>query len=205
MKRVVILTIAVLALVLSSCSGLRIEKRHYSGGFYVETGSKNKNYNKAEVLQEQPSVNNASAVNDADTRTPEMNAPRTETAPANTPVFSGKENIDVQKAPEVAEKTSEYTEGAATPVSQEQQNHKSATQEEQKPAPASDVPLWVYVVLALLLPPLAVYLKQGLTNIFWLDLILFILGYGLFRFSYFLWGASLAAVVIALLVVFDVM
>jgi uncharacterized membrane protein YqaE (UPF0057 family) len=56
------------------------------------------------------------------------------------------------------------------------------------------------VILALLLPPLAVYLHQGETNSkFWITLLLFVLGLaGVFLFSFFL---IFAAVVYALIVI----
>jgi uncharacterized membrane protein YqaE (UPF0057 family) len=56
------------------------------------------------------------------------------------------------------------------------------------------------VILAILLPPLAVYLHEGvINNKFWITLLLFILGIaGVFLFS---WLALLAAIIYALIVV----
>ena len=56
------------------------------------------------------------------------------------------------------------------------------------------------VILALLLPPLAVYLHEGeVNNKFWITLLLFVLGVaGVFLFS---WLALLAAIIYALIVV----
>ena len=68
---------------------------------------------------------------------------------------------------------------------------------------AIDAPLWVYIVLAILIGPLAIYLYEGITNRFWIDTILYGLGIGLFA-SFRLAGlAALAASILALLVVLD--
>lgn len=61
----------------------------------------------------------------------------------------------------------------------------------------SDVELILLVILAILLPPLAVLLKEGELNVkFWISLILSLL-------VFFLWPLWLIAVAYALLVVFD--
>jgi uncharacterized membrane protein YqaE (UPF0057 family) len=63
-----------------------------------------------------------------------------------------------------------------------------------------DVDTLLLVILAILLPPLAVYLHQGETNQkFWITTLLFVLGIiGVFLISWLLW---LAAVVYALIVI----
>lgn len=62
-----------------------------------------------------------------------------------------------------------------------------------------DVELLLLVILAILLPPLAVFLKEGELNVkFWISLILSLL-------VFLLWPLWLIAVAYALLVVFDVM
>ncbi len=68
----------------------------------------------------------------------------------------------------------------------------------------SDVNLLLLVILALLLPPLAVFLYFGEPNIhFWINLILWIVGGGLILGGGFLYGIGFA-VIHALLVVFGV-
>src|SRR5690606_39751123 len=62
-----------------------------------------------------------------------------------------------------------------------------------------DVELILLVILAILLPPLAVLLKEGELNVkFWISLILSLL-------VFFLWPLWLIAVAYALLVVFDLL
>ena len=68
----------------------------------------------------------------------------------------------------------------------------------------SDLMFILCIVLAFLIPPLAVYLTEGVTTRFWLNLVLFILGWGVGW--YFFGGGiaflcSLLAVVHALLIV----
>jgi uncharacterized membrane protein YqaE (UPF0057 family) len=61
-----------------------------------------------------------------------------------------------------------------------------------------DVTLLLLVILAILLPPLAVFLKEGELNVkFWISLVLTLL-------VFLLWPLWLIAVAYALLVVFDV-
>lgn len=64
--------------------------------------------------------------------------------------------------------------------------------------------LILMVICAIILPPLAVGIHRGIVGIFWLDLVLFLIAIGgLFWFP-LIGLAGLAAVIIALLVVFDV-
>lgn len=72
-------------------------------------------------------------------------------------------------------------------------------------SPASDVATILLVILAILIPPLAVFLFEGVTSRFWIDLILAILGWGAFGlFGGFLWLCGLIAVIYALLIVLNV-
>ncbi|HYC40770.1 MAG TPA: YqaE/Pmp3 family membrane protein [Chitinophagaceae bacterium] len=74
-----------------------------------------------------------------------------------------------------------------------------AYKEARKAGKATDTNTVLLVILAILLPPLAVYLHQGATSKFWITLLLFLLGLvGAFYLSHWL---ILAAIVYALLVV----
>jgi len=76
-----------------------------------------------------------------------------------------------------------------------------------KKAVDSDVMLVILVILAIVLPPLAVFLYEGVTNRFWIDLIVALIGWGL---AGWLFGGTLAAIgglfaiVYALLIVLEV-
>jgi uncharacterized membrane protein YqaE (UPF0057 family) len=204
MKKLLFPFICILAFTITSCSGLRIEKRHYNGGFYVETGTKTKS--KAErietesvaIKQNAPESNSTLPVTESIENPPVASADNSATSEESGKTNVAKVIIDKIKSTSPAAKTE-------TNISTAEENKVVTTEAENSSAPAADVPLWVYVLLALFIPPLAVYLKQGVTNMFWIDLVLFILGYGLLSFSFYLWGAALAAVVIAFLVIFDVL
>jgi uncharacterized membrane protein YqaE (UPF0057 family) len=69
-----------------------------------------------------------------------------------------------------------------------------------------DVLFIVLIILAFLIPPLAVFIYEGTTNRFWIDLVLAILGFGI---GFWLlgglgWLCGIAAVVYALLIVLEV-
>ena len=75
-----------------------------------------------------------------------------------------------------------------------------------KKAADDTVMLVLLVILAFIIPPLAVFIYEGATNRFWIDLILAILGFGV---GFWLlggigWLAGLAAVIYALLIVLAV-
>lgn len=62
------------------------------------------------------------------------------------------------------------------------------------------------VILAIIIPPLAVILFEGATNRFWIDLILALLGWGLLAWLLpgIFWLGGLAAIIYALLIVLSV-
>jgi uncharacterized membrane protein YqaE (UPF0057 family) len=65
-----------------------------------------------------------------------------------------------------------------------------------------DVMFILALILAFLIPPLAVYLIDGVSNRFWLNLILFLLGWGAFGWlGGIFWLCGLIAIVHALLIV----
>lgn len=68
-----------------------------------------------------------------------------------------------------------------------------------------DLPLWLFIVLAIILPPLSVGLYEGVTGRFWLNLVLFVIGYGLVGIlGNLALIASILAIIHALLIVLDV-
>jgi uncharacterized membrane protein YqaE (UPF0057 family) len=63
----------------------------------------------------------------------------------------------------------------------------------------------VLVILALLIPPLAVFLFEGATKRFWIDLILAIIGIGIgFGILHIAFLCALIAVIYALLIVLEI-
>jgi uncharacterized membrane protein YqaE (UPF0057 family) len=69
----------------------------------------------------------------------------------------------------------------------------------------SNLPLWAMVLIAIIISPLAVGLYEDATSRFWLNLVLFSIGYlGLGLISPLVWLIALCAIVHALLIVLDV-
>lgn len=88
----------------------------------------------------------------------------------------------------------------------EEQTHKKEVVNQDKSRSSSgDLEIILLVLLAFILPPLAVYLVQDTSTMFVVDLILFLIGWSSFWFFSLGGLAALAAVVIALLVVFGVL
>lgn len=202
MKKFILPALCFLVFALTSCNNFRIVKRHYTGGFYVETGA--------------GKTSHESNHSSGPTTTTELNTNVVidDKQPASQTVIQNHEQERLSPAEALVQQpepssTTEDKRNASDVNEERITSEANATSKKVKsvstPTPAGDVPLWVYVLLAIFIPPLAVFLKAGVSNIFWIDLILFILGYGLFRFSFYLWGAALAAVVIAFLVIFDVL
>lgn len=181
---------------LSSCSqfgNLDIQKRHYNKGFYVHRSEKHD-----AVSAEEKTMTAAVA----ETAT-EIQQPVAVGENVAAPVAQPSRTVAVQQ------QAAEESNLAVRPAVEKPATHANAAKvvpvktktpasivlhDRQAPAgPASgDVDLLILVILALLLPPLAVFLKEGdLTINFWIDLLLCLL--------FFLPG-----VIFALLVVFDV-
>lgn len=70
----------------------------------------------------------------------------------------------------------------------------------------SDVMLILCIILAFLIPPLAVYLTEGVTGRFWLNLVLFLLGWGIGGYlGGIFWLCVIIAIIHALLIVLGAM
>lgn len=68
---------------------------------------------------------------------------------------------------------------------------------------ASDIAIILLVIIAIFIPPLAVFLYEGATSRFWIDLILAIIGWsvGWYLLGALAWLAGLLAVIYAILIV----
>jgi uncharacterized membrane protein YqaE (UPF0057 family) len=207
MKTTVILFLATLLFATSCSNKFSLVKRKYNKGFYVSVNKKStapqqthRNEAKQKITEETVAVEVVPAKSNVTTYVP---VDKVSTAPvaANNKTARSSESKKEQK---------ENTNVTAAATDQITFNSKN----EIKPVPAatksnasdSEVHLVLLVILAILLPPLAVYLKhKTIDTWFWITLILTLLGYGLI-FGAQGWGGAfaLAAVVIALLYVFDV-
>jgi len=210
MKKIIAI-MAIIGIVFSSCNGkYMIAKRKYNKGFYVSKSgnssakpavahSKTTKVIAAEekieavVVNAQP-ISKESSVESANLIMPVKDLAKSSENDKNTP-----SQTKVQ-APVVASNYSNYT---PQPIKFKNVTLEKSDVKSEKKGGSSDAKFILCVILAIFIPPLGMYLWDKKTD-FWfiLDLILFIL-----LFSWFFWGSlglvGLAAVVIALLRVFE--
>lgn len=218
MKSIRIITFMTLAVILfSSCGSLSISQKRYSRGLNIswfgnraDKGADNKTTAKesrkgtnARIADkaENSGSGNGSGENAVSDDLPEL--PEAETPVAALPEVSKSEPAAKTEKKAVARKKS-------TPFKELRKNIKSLSHlkpdagKNNNTADAtndSDVNLILLVILALLIPPLAVYLYFGELNVhFWINLILCLVGGGV-GVAVGYWGL---AVIHALLVVFGV-
>jgi uncharacterized membrane protein YqaE (UPF0057 family) len=206
MKTNVILFLATLLFATSCSNKFSLVKRKYNKGFYVSVNKKaatpkpvERNDAKQNITEEKVAVEVVPAKNNTSKDVPVTNV--------KPDAVASHKAATKTAAPKPDQKTTVVTAAANDQVSLE-------STKAVKPVPAasksqasdSEVHLVLLVILAILIPPLAVYLKHKTIDMwFWITLILTLLAYGLLFGAYGFGGLfGLAAVVIALLYVFDV-
>lgn len=220
MKKLFVVNIAiVLALLMNSCassndvvSNRLISKRKYTKGLFVKKNLRLKS-DGVEDAQNYAMTENTSS--DQETL-PQLNIkkaePMTDDVLANNVApIDNSENwngIQIEENPlAIKPKTKEASQQGAVKHSVKS-DFKKAFKQELKAKKAVDtgdpLMLVILILLALFLPPVAIAIYRGIDNIFWLDLILFVVGIGGFWFLPIAGLAALAAVIIAFLVIFDV-
>ncbi len=205
MKKIGFLFALAFAIVFSSCKmagDLQIEKRHYGKGYYVHVRD---NCSNAVVVKNETSV----AIPNENDALPNNIDEKDVAVENNSSAF-----VQTSKSIKEAHPSNRSFEPKATlmrnenkkisfPVNKTPQfvspKHKSPSE------PAGDVSQIVLVILALVLSPLAIFLKEGVTTRFWIDLICWLLGAGVVGFFFYGGGLLLFAIVFALLIVFDVL
>jgi uncharacterized membrane protein YqaE (UPF0057 family) len=225
-----ILLAAVTAILVTSCSentvgGGMIQKRKYTKGFYLNRHASGKNADEKTVeavtVQEEQQL----AVTEKAVRPAHANAApvtMTEAAGNSTRTEVSANAIDPKlvDAPRIIQPkiVSDASTPAQRPVVTEQtkpakgqtiiQQKRAAVQQVKNAAGGAEsgAMLVLLVILAILIPPLAVAIYEGITTRFWIDLILAILGFGI---GFWLlgglgWLCALAAVIYALLIVLGV-
>lgn len=179
MKRILFLAVAVVSL-LTACSPdlhLDISKRRYRKGFHVDAGSGHRQSVTAERQVEQtakmPVI--VSALPQA------QNEPLVEqhysvpVVEAQPPVVASNETVTQVKH---TRSTPAAVDAISTLFAKEQSVQSASKFQQVKQAakrffhPQEDVPFWLLIVLCILLPPLAVFLKFGIGTEFWISLIL---------------------------------
>jgi uncharacterized membrane protein YqaE (UPF0057 family) len=201
MKRYSLFILLAAVVFFSSCSTLRIEKRKYTGGWYVDFGNNAKPQAGVDHPQEEITATEAVAAEQQE-------------AAAVAPVFSEGDNCAQNPVAGTPGETiiiapTNDEERAVTNSPAEQKQTPVAKHNKRTSVPSSepaDDMLILLVILAIFIPPLAVYLKEGVTPMFWITLILWLIGgaflFGRFGYGY-IGGLGLLAIVLALLVVFD--
>jgi uncharacterized membrane protein YqaE (UPF0057 family) len=168
--------IFMIALFFSSCSNgrnLSIEKRRYGKGYYVHANGKRdvKADNKTEI---------ATALNDEQTATAPVEVVvnkvnENKAAPTHVAPAPQKEKAAVSTVPASTPKVVAGPVQAVKKNAPAEQSRKNATKKKSAPRASDDVALVLIIILCFLLPPLAVYLSEGITTNFWIDLILTLL------------------------------
>jgi uncharacterized membrane protein YqaE (UPF0057 family) len=223
MKQFKFIAVALLgSLVLGACStsnqvvgGGIFQKRKYTGGVYWDRTERVKT-TKAEKEEEEFDIFkiNEESQKKYVSSTTIYNEDRVVASSDNTtPDFnSKKENvIESSSAPLKLDNPSAVTadgnkDSNVKVESKVNENKEMISKKKTSKAPAGDVNTLILVILALLIPPLAVFIYEGATNRFVIDLILALIGWGV---GFWLlgglgWICGLAAVIYALLIVLEV-
>jgi uncharacterized membrane protein YqaE (UPF0057 family) len=183
MKRIYLLTLVAIALIYSSCT---VEKRHYMSGYHVEWNHKAPKIggdgNATTETAEAPKATN-----------PAENTEATITETSVTSVSSSENNITYKtEATANNEMPSQVTSNSKAKVAVKTQAIIESNKKEVAPIimnstntnqsvanhESSDTDLALLVILAIIIPPLAVYLKDdSFSTRFWIDLVLTLLFY----------------------------
>ena len=216
MKQLSYFAVAVLGvLILASCStsnnvvgGGIFQKRKYTGGVYWDRTQKIKSSGEQEEFdiysieeESQKKYVSSTTIYNEDVVSAESVVESDRTTNDDAPVAPVDEVTAGVKTVSTPVETS--SEPSEVTISEKKNNFKPLKKQS---APAADVSTILLVILALIIPPLAVFLFEGATNRFWIDLILAILGWGV---GFWLlgglgWVCGLVAVIYALLIVLGV-
>ncbi len=232
MKKVSILSlVTILMIVISSCGSSNnvvnnhgITKRKYNKGFFFQRNSnlrtantevkdERANAEKTLAKQEKVDAKRAKKVNAKEQVNVEKTV-ATHVESTNSTVYTAE--VERPIAAQENERSSDGVSGSeqesTTTSSRETMDresiadrYESLKKDSRGAAGGSGVGIILLVILALIIPPLAVFLYEGATSRFWIDLVLAILGYGIgFGFGGFLPLLGLISVIYALLIVLEV-
>lgn len=212
----------ILLLIVTSCGltgngfgGNSIQKRKYTKGFYF---NKNRHYHGQEEETAGFKLENS---DDAVAETSDETVTPLQVRTVDPGSIGEQQTIQSEK--QTQQRQEEKKKKSATQVRKEvkpstvrqrkPREHefyipmKEKTKTLSKAASSSDTGMLILlVILAFLIPPLAVFIYEGATSRFWIDLVLAIIGYGV---GFWLlgglgWLCALAAVIYALLIVLEV-
>jgi uncharacterized membrane protein YqaE (UPF0057 family) len=237
-KITIVSTLAIIAIIAASCGSSNnvvnkhlISKRKYTKGFHinkkshlktdkeseeniayeeaVKTEKKEKAVSKRVLKNKETENYTSNLVVLTEEKMQENNNASPRSQDESNPLTGLDSNPD-----DMTERTSGPTRGsqesAMREMSESEQNQRNRTEDAGSSALDGTALTIILVILALIIPPLAVFIFEGATSRFWIDLILAILGYGL-GFGLFVafgggiwWLLGLAAVIYALLIVLSV-
>lgn len=179
MKKLLLMSVAFITL-LSACSPdlhLDITKRRYRKGFHVDAGSLKRpgtSVSRSDARAEKMPIHVKDlTINRTEPTLTERHSTSSLVAPVNA-VASSQKLVRISKKAEKAE--------ALSAVSMKQLDKRDSrlstkTKELRQVVKGffnskEDVPFWLLIVLCILLPPLAVFLKYGIGTEFWISLVL---------------------------------
>ncbi len=220
-----IIALGIIGIFIASCSNTNnvvsnklISKRKYTKGFHFNKkshyGTQGDNVAEEDFNKENKR-NSEGHIHSSNTRIEETYVPD------NTTV--AEENIETAEQTNVESPNKQYTTDGVEESGKQLENDIRETykgelsaeaeddievnqnQQSNRPDTSDPVMLILLVILAIILPPLAILIYEGATGIFWIDLILFLLAWGGFWFFRLSGLLGLAAVIIALLVIFEVL
>jgi uncharacterized membrane protein YqaE (UPF0057 family) len=187
----VLLVVFGAASILSSCSsekGLAVEKRKYRNGYSISwNGGKhetqqlvkaeNENNVRSNELTEMPTIE-ATLANETTSPSPELFA----SSATSTPIVFN-ETTELKSAFTKSNETLKEDAGSSSKVDASTTTKKYTRAEIKqakkffsKKAPGdTDMPLWAYILISILLPPLAVGLYEGIHTPFWISILLTLL------------------------------
>jgi uncharacterized membrane protein YqaE (UPF0057 family) len=203
MKKTGLLLTLGLAMGFASCKmndNLQLVKRHYGNGYYVHVRNNHTDAVVAESEKSKVVVNENNTVASAEQKNDNV----TVSAPSQTVTTKTFCEPKISKTPKtnhavLTQRESPKTNPAKKAIQKIITPFKKPVSE-----PGGDTNQALLVLLAKLISPFAVFLKEGATTRFWIDLICWLLGVGSVGFIFYGGGLLLFAIVFAILIVLDV-
>ena len=223
MKLRIFMSGLVVAILLSACStsndvvsGNGIQKRKYNDGYYISWGKNYKKNKTNEKVEDVTSIENLTEKSEVEFSEQSVQLAlnsETEETFVFVPVVEENEVVienEIQTAP---------SNQISNPLHVTEKNDRTIVRSSRKFSPksmrrtvdnnastAADTNTILLVILALFIPPLAVFLFEGATGRFWIDLILALIGWGVgwWLLGPIGWVCGLVAVIYAILIILGV-
>jgi uncharacterized membrane protein YqaE (UPF0057 family) len=217
-----IITLALLASCSTSndvVSGRGIQKRKYNDGYYISLGKKYHNNKKSDsqnetVLENEVEYTASVPSPKSPLKTPEVNLNESTENEIQVPqpVYTAESDFESTEATTLESKPTHATKNKTKPSTKIEPGrtyspkHIQTIVADRSAAASGGVMLVLLVILAIILPPLAVGIFEGITTRFWIDFILWILGWGV---GWWLLGGlgglcTLIAIIYAILIVLSI-